>query len=205
MADRTFTEGEAYALVADAVERETAAAKAEAATALEQVTTVSNEKDALLLRATAAEEAKAASDKELVDFKASIETQKAQEAKRSDRVAKLAEVAPQLKIEGERADRIVAMEDGTFADYVESLREVAAMGPHGFKAEGDDPAECAVCGKAKDAPMHKVAPQKASSNGDLPRQSAAFSGSTPGAGSSTDNPVKGLFAARAAAHAPARA
>lgn len=203
MADRTFTEGEAYALVADAVERETAAAKAEAATALEQVTTVSNEKDALLLRATAAEEAKAASDKELVDFKASIETQKAQEAKRADRVAKLAEVAPQLKVEGERADRIVAMEDGIFADYVESLREVAAMGPHPFK-KGDG-GKCSVCDADDDAPMHKVAPQKASSNGDLPRQSAAFSGSTPGAGSSTDNPVKGLFAARAAAHAPARA
>ncbi len=203
MADRTFTEGEAYALVADAVERETASAKAEAASALEQVTTVSNEKDALLLRATAAEEAKAAAEKELEDFKASIETQKAQEAKRSERVAKLAEVAPQLKIEGERADRIVAMEDEVFTDYVSSLREVAAMGPHPFK-KGDD-GKCAMCKGEDSAPMHKMAPQKAAAEGDLPRQSAAFSGSTPGAGSSTtDNPVKGLFAARAAANARPR-
>jgi len=121
MADRTFTEGEAYALVADAVERETAAAKAETAKAQEQVTSISNEKDALELRATAAEEAKATADKELADFKESVETQKAQEAKRTERVAKLAEVAPALKVEGERETRIVAMADETFGEYLESL------------------------------------------------------------------------------------
>lgn len=198
MADRTFTEGEAYALVADAVERETASAKATATEAQNQVTTLSNEKDALELRVTAAEEAKAASDKELVDFKASIETQKAQEAKRSERVAKLAEVAPQLKIEGERADRIVAMEDDAFTDYVSSLREVAAMGPHPFKKADDG--KCSMCKGDEAAAMHKAAPQNAAAEGELPRQSAAFAGSTPGAGSSTTStPVKGLFAARAAA------
>lgn len=204
MADRTFTEGEAYALVADAVERETAAAKAEATTAQGQVTTLSNEKDALTLRVTAAEEAKVAAETELAEFKAGIETEKANAAKLDIRVAKLAEIAPDLKIEGERKDRVLAMADEAFTAYVADLRQVAAMGPHAFKAEGDDPAECAVCGKGKADGMHKVAAQKASA--ELPRQSAAFSGSTPGAGSSTtDNPVKGLFAARAAAMSRPRA
>lgn len=200
MAERTFTEGEAYALVADAVERETAAAKAQAATALEQVTTVSNEKDALLLRATAAEEAKAAAEQALADYKESVETQKAQEAKRSDRVAALAEVAPDLKIEGERAERVVAMADDAFTDYVASLREVAAMSFHPFKKAASG-SKCSICDADDTAPMHKAAPQKA---GELPRQSAAFTGAQPGAGSSTTSPVKGLFAARRAASVPAR-
>ena len=201
MADRTFTEGEAYALVADAVERETAAAKATATEAQGQVTTISNEKDALELRVTAAEEAKVAAEKELADFKAAAETQKAQEAKRTDRTTRLAEVAPSLKIEGERADRIVAMADEVFDEYVAGLREVAAAGPHAFK-KGDD-GKCATCDGAEASPMHKVAPQKAAA--ELPRQSAAFTGTSPGAGSSTtDNPVRGLFAARAAANARPR-
>lgn len=206
--DRTFTEGEAYALVADAVERETAAAKAEAATALEQVTTLSNEKDALELRATAAEEAKAAAEKALVDFKESIETEKAQEAKRSERVAALEEVAPSLKLEGERADRIVAMADEAFADYVASLREVAAAGPHKFGGSAD---KCSVCDKP--ASGHKDFDADDDKNGNdlpgkqkagIPRESAAFKGGQPGAGSSTKTPVKGLFDARRAAMAPAR-
>ena len=202
MTDRTFTEAEHYAIVADSITRETAAATARQTAAEEQVTTISNEKDALELRVTAAETAKVAAETELAEFKASIETQKAQEAKRSDRVAKLAEVAPTLKVEGERADRIVAMEDGVFDEYLASMREVAAMGPHAFKKS--DGGKCATCDGAEDAAMHKAAPQKAAVEGELPRQSAAFSGSTPGAGSSTTNPVKGLFAARAAAKAPAR-
>lgn len=201
MSDRTFTEGEAYALVADAIARETAAVEARATAAEEQVTTLSNEKDALELRVTAAETAKKAAETELVEFKTGIETQKAQEAKRTERVAAVAAVAPDLKVEGERADRIVAMEDAVFADYVSSLREVAAMGPHPFK-KGDD-GKCATCDMAEAAPMHKIAAQKAATEGDLPRQSAAFSGSMPGAGSSTKTPVKGLFAARAAAQARA--
>ena len=200
MSDRTFTEGEAYALVADAIARETAAVEARATAAEEQVTTLSNEKDALELRVTAAETAKKAAETELVEFKTGIETQKAQEAKRTERVAAVAAVAPDLKVEGERADRIVAMEDAAFADYVSSLREVAATGPHPFK-KGDDGAKCATCDMAEAAPMHKIAAQKAAAEGELPRQSAAFSGSTPGAGSSTKSPVKGLFAARAAAQA----
>lgn len=203
MADRTFTEGEAYALVADGIERETAAVKADLATATGQVTALSNEKDALELRVTAAEEAKANAEKELEDYKLSIETQKAQEAKRSERTAAVADVAPTLKLEGERADRIVAMADADFVDYVTSLREVAAAGPHSFKKA--DNGKCAICDAAEDAAMHKAAPQKASENGELPRQTAAFGGKTPGAEGTTTTPVKGLFAARAAAKAPAHA
>lgn len=172
MSERTFTEGEAYALVGDAVERETAAVKAELVTVKEQVTSISNEKDALELRATAAEEAKTKAEQELTDFKAQIETEKANEAKREQRVAKLTEVAPTLKVEGERLDRIVAMDDESFSHYVDSLKEVAVAAPEGKKDE------------------------------ELPRESAAFKGKEPGAGSSTTS-VKGLFGARAGLKTPA--
>lgn len=196
MADRTFTEGEAYALVADAVERETAAARTEASEAKEQVTLLGNEKDALELRAKAAEDAAEAAKKELEDFKESVETQKAQEAKREERTKALADVAPQLKVEGERAERIVAMADADFIDYVESLREVAAQNAHGFKAEGDDSKECGVCGKPSADALHNKVTQKAAVEGELPRQSAAFKGGDPG--SAPKGAVSTLFAAREA-------
>lgn len=175
---RTFTEGEAYALVEDAVQRETAAAKAEATAALEQVTAISNEKDALELRVTAAEEAKAKAEQELAEFKESIEREKAQEALRVERLAKVTEVAPKLDLTSEkdgvaRANRIVAMADEAFDEYVETIRQVAGE-------SGDD----------------KTPP------GDLPRESAAFKGGKPGAGSSAKTPVTGLFAAKRAASRP---
>lgn len=172
---RTFTEGEAYALVEDAVQRETAAAKAEATAALEQVTAISNEKDALELRVTAAEEAKVKAEQELAEFKESIEREKAQEALRAERLAKVTEVAPKLDLTSEkdgvaRANRIVAMADEAFTEYVETIRQVA-----GATTE---------------------------ETGDLPRESAAFKGGKPGAGSSAKTPVTGLFAAKRAASRP---
>jgi DNA anti-recombination protein RmuC len=174
--DRTFTEGEAYALVADHVARETAAANTKVAELTAQNTTLASEKDVLEVRATAAEEKAATAEKALEDHKAEVETQKANEAKRSDRVAKVAEVAPTLKVEGERADRIVAMADADFEEYVNTLREVAS-------ANGTQP------------------PAEGTPTG-LPRQSAAFQGAPAQGDKPAQSSVKGLFAARAAIAAP---
>jgi len=178
--DRTFTEGEAYALVADAVERETAAAKAEAEEIKAQNVALGNEKDALELRVTAAEEKAEAAEKALEDYKAEVETQKAAEAKRSERLGKVAEIAPAL-VEGddekvtERADRIVAMDDESFQEYLDSLTAVAPQ-----KANDDGK------GGATATPPTT-----------LPRESAAFKGAPP-SGAAPQGSVKGLFSARRA-------
>lgn len=181
--ERTFTEGEAYALVADAVERETAAAKTQVADLEAQIVSLGNEKDALELRATAAEEKAANAEKALADYKAEVETQKAMEAKRDERLGKVAEVAPKLEVTEERATRIVAMEDELFDEYVESLRQVASEGgksddgkPEGVKREGTP----------------------------LPRESAAFKGGKTGEAGRPTPSVKGVFGARARALAPVK-
>jgi hypothetical protein len=183
--ERTFTEGEAYALVADAVERETAAAKTEAEELRNQVTSLGNEKDALELRATAAEEKVAEAEKALEDYKTDVETQKAAEAKRDERLTKVAEVAPTL-VEGddekvaERCNRIVAMDDESFQEYLDSLTAVAPQ-----KANDDGK------GGSTTTPPATATP--------LPRESAAFKGSQP-TGDAGKASVKGVFGARRALH-----
>lgn len=181
--ERTFTEGEAYALVADAVERETASAKAEADGLRDQVTTLGNEKDVLEQRVKAAEDAKAEAEQALEDFKTGVETEKAMEAKRSERLAKVAEIAPSL-VEGddakvtERCDRIVAMADEVFDEYVDSL---AAVAPEKASDEGKG---------------GKVDPTTTATDKDgkpIPRESAAFKGAKP---ENKKASVTGLFDAR---------
>lgn len=153
---RTFTEGEAYAIVADQVTQQTAAAKAEVETLTERLTAAETERDAALARATAAEEAAAQAKADHDSFVAEIEAQKAAEAKRTERLAKLTEVAPTLEVDAERADRIVAMSDEAFETMVESVRETASA-----KGEGTPPAPAATKG--------------------VPRESAAFKGDAPAA------------------------
>lgn len=184
MADpRTFTEGEAYALVDAAVERETAEAKAKVTELEAQVTTLGNEKDVLEQRVTAAEEKATAAETALAEYKQQVETEKANEAKRAERVAEIAKVAPKLELTDERQARIVAMEDDSFADYLAQLREVANAGltPEQIK-ERDEAATKAASG--------------------VPRESAAFNG---GKGSATDTgkpavaSIKSVIGARRAA------
>lgn len=145
---RTFTEREAYALVADNVQRETAALST-------QVETLSSEKAALETRVEVAEAAlateKAAKEKaeqDLVDFKAQLETEKAQEGRKADRVAKVRETAKHLTDEfftPERASRWAAMEDAAFEEYISELAAVSTgTAPAG---DGEAPRETAMAGK----------------------------------------------------------
>lgn len=169
--ERTFTEGEAYALVADAVERETAAAKAEADTIREERDKLATENDVLTQRVTAAEEKAADAEKALEDYKAEVETEKAMEAKRGERLAKVAEIAPDL-VDGDdekvvkRCDRIVAMADEDFQEYIDSLSAVAPE-----KANDD--------GKGGKTVVDKTVTATDKDGKPLPRESAAFKGSRP--------------------------
>lgn len=149
--ERTFTEKEAYALVADNVQRETADAKA-------QVATLSSEKAALqtqvdtLEAAKEAEKARAdAAIKELEDTKANIETEKAQAARKDERVSKVREAAKHLKDEfftAERAQRWSAMDDDAFTAYVAELTDIS-VGVPAEKADekAQPPRETAMAGQ----------------------------------------------------------
>lgn len=149
---RTFTEGEAYALVSDAVQRTTASWEGEKTSLQERLTAAETERDAAVAAQRAAEDAKAQVESEFQAFKDAQEAQKAAEAKRESRLAALKEAAPTLEISDERADRIVAMSDEAFDEMVASVRETAA-------AKGDP-------GKTP-----------AASDTGVPRQSAALKGS----------------------------
>lgn len=147
--ERTFTEKEAYALVADNVQRETAAAAAtiealnsEKAALQTQVDTLEAAKEAEKARADAAEKA-------LEDHKALIETEKAQEGRKASRVAKVREVAKHLKDEfftPERAQRWAAMEDQAFEAYVAELADISAGVPTEKANENQPPRETAMDG-----------------------------------------------------------
>lgn len=191
--ERTFTEGEAYALVADGIERETAAAKVQIDELTAQNVTLGNEKDVLTQRVTAAEEGKAAAEQAFEDYKAEQERIQASEAKRSERIAKVAEVAPALVADidtdeeaQKRGDRIVAMSDEQFDEYVADL---TAAKP---QTASDD-------GKGG-----KTTPSADPTKGELPRESAAFKGGKPT--SETDKPsVLGVIGARRAIRTGAKA
>lgn len=144
---RTFTEQEAYALVADNVQRETAARQA-------IIDTLTSEKAALETKLELAE-ASAATEKARAD--GAIEwheavltaqaTEKAQLARADERVAKVKEANPALKDEfftAERAERWARQDDVEFETYVKELAEMAT----GVVASGSEapPRETAMQG-----------------------------------------------------------
>lgn len=182
--ERTFTEGEAYALVEDAVKRETAAVQTQVATLETQVTTLGNEKDALELRAKAAEDKAAEAEKALEDFKSDVESQKAAEARWAEREKTVKEVAPKLELTDERRERITAMADADFEKYLEDIRVVAGAAPADDKVGAD--------GK----PVAPVTEPPA--GGAPPRQSAAFGGGGGPSDKGGTTPVMGLIGARRA-------
>lgn len=172
--DRTFSEGEAYALVADGVKRETAELTASVAAKDSKITELSNSLDVVTTEKAAAIERADKADKDLADYKAEVESEKAREALRTTRLAQVAEASPALDVSDAteagkaRAERIVAMADDVFEGYLADLKAVT-------------PAQTA----AKDDKASKA-----------PRQSAGFSGA---AGSTDEAPrasVMGVLAAR---------
>lgn len=171
VSERTFTEGEAYALVADAVARETAEANTRAAELEVENTELRNQLDVLTTEKAAAEQAAEAAKAEFQEFKDGLETLKAAEDKRESRVSRVKAAAPSLEISDERSNRIVAMSDEAFEEYVGALEQAAAKAPGG---DGEGAADGKPTG--------------------VPRESAALKGGEAGARKSGS--VKSLFAAR---------
>ena len=175
MADRTFTEGEAYALVADAVQRETAAA----ATKISELEATLKSANDVLVAEKAAETKRAdQAAQALIDFKDGIEQETARVALRTERVAAVAEATDLLEMTDERADRITAMDEAAFASYVSDLREIAAKAPKEDPKDDPDAAADAKGGDDKDEDDAKTKAAEAKAKGKIPRESAAFGGTT---------------------------
>lgn len=146
---RTFTEQEAYALVADNVQRETAEHKA-------TIETLTSEKAALEQKLELAEAAlateKARADGAIEWHEAVVtaaETEKAQLARKDERVAKVKEVAPHLKEDfftAERAARWCTLDQEAFEAYTKELAELATGVP--AKTTESPPRETAMTGTA---------------------------------------------------------
>lgn len=184
MPDRTFTEGEHYALVDDAVKRETAAATSRNSELETENTELKNANDVLVTEKAAETQRADQAAQALIDFKDGVEQEKAREARRTDRVAKVTEAAPLLEITTERSDRIVAMSDEVFESYLTDLREVAAAKPKDDKKDKDtkDKKDAFVPGDKKDKK-------------DIPRESAAFQGDSSDTDNADTGTVKGLIGA----------
>lgn len=148
MADeKTYSEDEHIAILADRVTRETAdltaerdqlaAEKADLETQLDVETSA---KQAAELRATEAE-------KSLADFKAEVEQREEAAARKDERVAKVREVAAHLDdsfFEDEaRIKRIVAMDEEAFTGY---LSDLGASTKTPGKTTTDVPRETAMTG-----------------------------------------------------------
>lgn len=143
---RTFTEQEAYALVADNVQRETAAATA-------QVETLTSEKAALETKLEVAEAAlateKARADGAIEWHNAVVaqnEREKANDLRKDGRVVRVRETAKHLTDDfftPERASRWAQMDDAVFDAYIS---ELAAVSTGVTPVEGP-PRETAMAGK----------------------------------------------------------
>jgi len=184
-----FTEDQHVALLASAVERETASITAEKSELEAQVASLTTEKASLetekaelaarvdvIEAEKAAETAKAeAAEKALEDFKAELAEKAAVEQRKADRVAAVRAVASldDEYFTDERAQRWAEMAEEAFTALVTDLEAAAKVNPFAKKNAADGDAE-----DKKDGGVDE-AKEKA-------RETAAFSGGTaPTAGQGT--------------------
>lgn len=154
--DRTFSEDEAYAIVADRVARETSEMTSKIQTLEAEKADLANRLDVETAAREAAEQRATAAEAKHEEFLKALETEKAKESRKEERLAQVREAASHLTDEffkdESRVDRIVAMEDDVFEGYVKDLRDAAALAPK----NGEIPRETAMEGE-------KVTPKGAES------------------------------------------
>ncbi|MGZ4745718.1 MAG: hypothetical protein ACXVYY_01410 [Oryzihumus sp.] len=128
MADeRTFTETEHAALVADAVARETAAASQRITDLETELTSTRTRLDVAEAAVTTEKAARETAEQALSTFQTETAAREAATARRGERETKIREVAAHLGDDyftAERVDRWAAMDDEAFTAYV---AEVAAL------------------------------------------------------------------------------
>lgn len=148
MADeKTFTESEHLAVLADRVSKETASLTAELDQLRSEKAEIQNKLDAAESAKLAAEDRAKNAEQELAQFKAEVEQEREQAARKDVRVAALKEAASHLTDEfftEERVTRIVAMTDEDFEAYAADLKVVAVKAPE--TASVGAPRESAMAG-----------------------------------------------------------
>lgn len=152
---RTFTESEAYALVADNVKRETADLTKQVETLTAEKAAAEKEREELQKQVDVTEAAKTKAEQDLADYKAEQEKARETAARRGERTDKVREVAKHLKDEfytDARMDRWAAMDDEAFDAYVAELAEVSAHTEGETKTDSKPPRETAMAGTSVSAP-----------------------------------------------------
>lgn len=133
---RQLSEQEHQAIVADRVDRETAALKAENDQLKSEKAELENKLDVADTARQTAEAAQATAEKALEDYKAEQEQAKEIASRTDTRVAKVREVASHLKDDfftDARKARWAAMDQDAFDDYVKEIAEAST----GKKVETD--------------------------------------------------------------------
>lgn len=128
--DRTYTEVEHLALMADAVTRETASLTEAKDGAETKVTELSARVEVLEAEKATLETAKADADKALEDYKAGIEQLAALEktkAERKDAVKAANEALPETYFTDERTQRWAAMTEEGFTEVLDGIKAAAGL------------------------------------------------------------------------------
>jgi len=148
--DKTYSEDEHIAILADRVARETASITAERDQLKSEKAELENKLDVTESAKQAAETAKETAERELADFKAEVEAREVAAAKKDERLSKVRESAKHLDDkffeDAKRIERIVAMSDDQFEGYVADLASTATV--TGNTATGGVPRETAMAGAA---------------------------------------------------------
>jgi chromosome segregation ATPase len=149
MADeKTFSESEHIAILADRVSKETADLTAERDQLQAAKTELENKLDVAESAKTAAEQKAETAEKALADYKAEVEEQREAAARKDDRIKQIRESAEHLDdaffADEARVNRIVAMKDEDFEGYLADIKATAAKAPATTKAEA--PRETAMAG-----------------------------------------------------------
>ncbi len=128
--DRTFSESELTAIVADRVARETADVAAERDQLKAQNDELQNKLDVETSAKEAAVQEASEAKTALDEYKGEVEREREQSARKDERVKKVREAASHLSddfFEDEkRVARLVAMSDDDFAGYLDDMRQTAS-------------------------------------------------------------------------------
>lgn len=149
--DRTFSESELTAIVADRVARETADVAADRDQLKAENEELSTKLDVETSAKEAAEQRATDAERALEDYKTEVEAAREAAARKDERIAKVREAAAHLGddffADEKRVERIVAMSDEHFEGYLDDMRQTANNTKH---IPGDVPRESAMEGKEPD-------------------------------------------------------
>lgn len=179
--ERTYTEAEHFALLTDAVSRETANATAEAAS---KITELESKVDVLEAEKAEAVTKAEKAEQDLIDFKAELELAAEIEGRKEARVAAVREISltelPDTYFTDERVSRWAEMADEQFNSLLDDMAASAAVGLTAEEAKLIENLD----GEALRAKFAEIAQVRRETAGDeddessVTKETAAFKGGT---------------------------